>query len=133
MRYEKEGRKKQARSNKQQGKATQHTQGSHKKNELPRVGLEPTTLYTLDRAHVYVHILKVKNKIYSVTIIDCTTHFLSKRLHFAMNQFPDFLSYGISIPCEDDKRQSHLVRNINFFEIRTYNTYSRVLVWRSTN
>ena len=32
----KEGRKKQARSNKQQGKATQHTQGSQK-NELPRV------------------------------------------------------------------------------------------------
>ena len=32
---------------------TQHTQGSHffsKKNELPRVGLEPMTLYTLDRA-----------------------------------------------------------------------------------
>ena len=29
MRDEKEGRKKQARSNKQQGKATQHTQGSH--------------------------------------------------------------------------------------------------------
>ena len=28
MRDEKEGRKKQARSNKQQGKATQHTQGS---------------------------------------------------------------------------------------------------------
>ena len=28
-RDEKEGRKKQARSNKQQGKATQHTQGSH--------------------------------------------------------------------------------------------------------
>ena len=35
MRDEKEGRKKQARSNKQQGKATQHTQDSHcpKKNE----------------------------------------------------------------------------------------------------
>ena len=50
---ENEGRKKQARSNKQQGKATQHTQGSHfskTKNELPRVGLEPTTLYTLDKA-----------------------------------------------------------------------------------
>ena len=47
MRIEKEERKKQARSNKQQGKATQHTQGSHfsQKNELPRVGLEPTTLY----------------------------------------------------------------------------------------
>ena len=29
MRDEKEGRKKQGRSNKQQGKATQHTQGSH--------------------------------------------------------------------------------------------------------
>ena len=29
MRDEKEGRKKQARSNKQQGKVTQHTQGSH--------------------------------------------------------------------------------------------------------
>ena len=29
MRDEKEGRKKQARSNKQQGKETQHTQGSH--------------------------------------------------------------------------------------------------------
>ena len=29
MRDEKEGRKKQARSNKQQGKATQHTQSSH--------------------------------------------------------------------------------------------------------
>ena len=29
MRDEKEGRKKQARSNKQHGKATQHTQGSH--------------------------------------------------------------------------------------------------------
>ena len=29
MRDEKEGRKKQARSNKQQGKATQHTQDSH--------------------------------------------------------------------------------------------------------
>ena len=29
MRDEKEGRKKQTRSNKQQGKATQHTQGCH--------------------------------------------------------------------------------------------------------
>ena len=50
----KEGRKKQASpAYKQQSKATQHTQGSHfskKENELPRVGLEPTTLYTLDRA-----------------------------------------------------------------------------------
>ena len=39
---------KQARSNKQ-GKVTQHTQGSHfpTKNELPRVGLEPTGHDTL--------------------------------------------------------------------------------------
>ena len=69
MRDEKEGRKKQAWSNKQQGKATQHTQGSPlpKTNELPQVGLEPTTLYTLDRAlysagwaqtsHLIVHLM----------------------------------------------------------------------------
>ena len=41
MRDEKEGRKKQARSNKQQGNATQHTQGSHfsegKKKEASKV------------------------------------------------------------------------------------------------
>ena len=46
MRRKKE-RSKQGQTNKQ-GKATQHTQGSHFpiKNELPQVGLEPTTLYT---------------------------------------------------------------------------------------
>ena len=53
MRDEKEGRKKQARSNKQQFKAKPHSTPKAvtfpKKNELPRVGLEPTTLYTLDR------------------------------------------------------------------------------------
>ena len=51
MRRKKE-RSKQGQTNKQ-GKATQHTQGSHfscEAVELPRVGLEPTTLYTLDRA-----------------------------------------------------------------------------------
>ena len=50
MRCEKEGRKKQARSNKEQGKATHSTPKAvtfPKINELPRVGLEPTTLYTL--------------------------------------------------------------------------------------
>ena len=55
MRDEKEGRKKQARSNKQQGKATQHTHTPKavtfpKINQLPQVGLEPKTFYTLDRA-----------------------------------------------------------------------------------
>ena len=51
MRDEKEERKKQARSNKQTNKAKQHSIPKAvtfpKKNELPQVGLEPTTLYTL--------------------------------------------------------------------------------------
>ena len=53
MTDEKEGREKQARSNKQTNKAKQHSTPKAvtfpKKNELPRVGLEPTTPYTLDR------------------------------------------------------------------------------------
>ena len=47
MRDEKEGKKKQARSNKQTNKAQQHSTPKAvtfpKKNELPQVGLEPTT------------------------------------------------------------------------------------------
>ena len=53
MRDEKEERKKQARSNKQTRQSnTAHPRQSLflEKNELPQVGLEPTTLYTLDRA-----------------------------------------------------------------------------------
>ena len=54
MRDEKEERKKQAWSNKQTNKAKQHSTPKAvtfpRKNELPQVGLEPTTLYTLDRA-----------------------------------------------------------------------------------
>ena len=54
MRDEKEERKKQARSNKT-NKAKQHSTPKAvtfpRKNELPQVGLEPTTLYTL---HVHV-------------------------------------------------------------------------------
>ena len=52
MSNEKEGRKKQARSNKQQGKqhSTPKAVAFPKKNELPRVGLKTTTLYTLERA-----------------------------------------------------------------------------------
>ena len=53
MRDEKEERKKQARSNKQTRQSNTSTPKAvtfPKKNELPRVGLEPTTLYTLDRA-----------------------------------------------------------------------------------
>ena len=48
-----EGRKKEASKVKQTNKAKQHSTPKAvtfpKKNELPRVGLEPTTLYTLDR------------------------------------------------------------------------------------
>ena len=52
MRDEKEERKKQARSNKP-GKqhSTPKAVTFPRKNELPQVGLEPTTLYTLDRLH----------------------------------------------------------------------------------
>ena len=53
MRDEKEERKKQARSNKQTRLSnTAHSRQSLflRKNELPQVGLEPTTLYTPDRA-----------------------------------------------------------------------------------
>ena len=52
MRDEKEGRKKQARSNNNKAKqySTPKAVTFPNKNELPRVGLEPTTLYTLDRA-----------------------------------------------------------------------------------
>ena len=48
MRDEKEGRKKKTRSNKQH--STPKAVTFPKKNELPQVGLEPTTLYTPDRA-----------------------------------------------------------------------------------
>ena len=49
-----EGRKKEASKLKQTNKAKQHSTPKAvtfpRKNELPQVGLEPTTLYTLDRA-----------------------------------------------------------------------------------
>ena len=47
-------RSKQGQTNKQ-GKATQHTKAVTfpRKNELPQVGLEPTTLYTCIHVHVY--------------------------------------------------------------------------------
>ena len=53
MRRKKE-RSKQGQTNKQTNKAKQHSTPKAvtfpRKNELPQVGLEPTTLYTLDRA-----------------------------------------------------------------------------------
>ena len=59
MRDEKEGRKKQARSNKQgqtNSKAKQHSTPKAvtfpKKNELPRVGLKPTTIIC---TCIYIH------------------------------------------------------------------------------
>ena len=68
MRDEKEGRKKQARSNKQgqtNNKAKQHSTPKAvtfpKKNELPRVGLKATTI-TCTCVYTYMHIglLRVK-------------------------------------------------------------------------
>ena len=55
-----EGSKKEANKVKQTNKAKQHSTPKAvtfpRKNELPRVGLEPTTLYTLDRALMYMYI-----------------------------------------------------------------------------
>ena len=58
MRDEKEERKKQARSNKQTRQSNAAVTFP-RKNELPQVGLEPTTLNTLDRAlyHMYIILL----------------------------------------------------------------------------
>ena len=60
MRDEKEERKKQARqtNNKAKQHSTPKAVTCPKKNELPRVGLEPTTLYTLDRALYHVHVIR---------------------------------------------------------------------------
>ena len=50
MRDEKEGRKEEAsKVKKAKQPSTPKAVTFHKKNELPRVGLEPTTLYTPDR------------------------------------------------------------------------------------
>ena len=58
MRDEKEERKKQARSNKQKRQSnTLKAVTFFKKNELPLVGLEPTTLYTI--IHVYTCIYSI--------------------------------------------------------------------------
>ena len=50
MRDAKEERKKQARSNKEKQHSTPKAVTFPRKNELHQVGLEPTTLHTLDRA-----------------------------------------------------------------------------------
>ena len=59
----KEGRSKQCHTN---NKAKQHSTPKAvtflKKNELPRVGLEPTTLHTLDRALYLYGALRMKNR-----------------------------------------------------------------------
>ena len=72
MRDEKEERKKQARSNKQTNKAKQHSTPKAVK-KLPRVGLEPTTLYTLDRAlyqlsYTYMYMYVQINAVYMYTV-----------------------------------------------------------------
>ena len=69
MREEKEGRKKQAWSNKQQDKETQHP----KKNELPRVGLEST--YVLERRmcmYMYMYVRTILSRVQSVVVSNPT-------------------------------------------------------------
>ena len=56
MRDEKEGRKKQARSNKQQGKATQHTQGSYFMYNICIILYLLDTVIRLNQEFMYVHI-----------------------------------------------------------------------------
>ena len=67
MRDEKEGRKKEASKVKQTNKAKQHSTPKEvtfpKTNELPRVGLEPTILYTLDRALYHMYTLIDRQKV----------------------------------------------------------------------
>ena len=66
----KEGRSKQGQTN---NKAKQHSTPKvvtfPQKNELPRVGLEPTTLYTLDRALYHMYILLL---LYQLSICEAT-------------------------------------------------------------
>ena len=54
----KEERSKQGQTNKAKQHSTPKAVTFPKKNELPRVGLEPTTLYALDRAlyHMYMYV-----------------------------------------------------------------------------
>ena len=57
MRRKEESSKQGQTNNKAKQHSTPKAVTFPRKNELPRVGLEPTTLYTLDRAHVHVHVL----------------------------------------------------------------------------
>ena len=74
MRDEKEGRKKQARSNKQQGNLKQHSTPKAvtfpKKNELPRVGLEPTTLYMfIYYMYMFIYYMYTQDEPLSLTLM----------------------------------------------------------------
>ena len=88
MRDEKEERKKQARSNKQTRQSnTAHPRQSLflEKNELPQVGLEPTTLYTLDRACTCLNEMKkeaskVKQTCMWVRVPPEAAHFSQEKL-----------------------------------------------------
>ena len=110
MRDEKEERKKQARSNKQTRQSnTAHPRQSLflEKNELPRVGLEPTTLHTLDRAlyqlsyrgssagwaqisHLIVHLMK-----------RLTMHQLSIKEEAGIMKPPMTYTYRRQLPCTE--------------------------------
>ena len=101
MRSKKE-RSKQGQTNKQTNKAKQHSSPKAvtfpRKNELPRVGLEPTTLYTLDRVlyqlsyrgssagwaqishvHVYTHVGYIYTCMYTWTLFTALAYTYSIR------------------------------------------------------
>ena len=67
MRNEKEGRSKQTARQSNTAHPIKAVTFS-KKNELPQVGLEPTTLYTLDRAHMYMYSVCVQYYVTSLPL-----------------------------------------------------------------
>ena len=89
MRDEKEERKKQARS--KNNKAKQHSTPKAvtlpRKNELPRVGLEPTTLYTLDRA---LHVRSCIHSIIRNIVLLCKNRISFNRRGFVLDNFAFF-------------------------------------------
>ena len=103
---QKEGRKKQVRSYKQQSKATQHTQGSHffkEKYELPWVGFEPTTLHTLDKALYQLRQLSWLG--------------LNLTSHSAPDEHGQYLTLGVQEALRGDVVEEHVVSRDDLIQI----------------
>ena len=82
MRDEKEGRKKQARSNKQQGKATQHTQGVRAYTNPCDVKILPSLTYHLFQQEWVSQIQLDKHRIHTV---DCNTQRFDVHVQYTHN------------------------------------------------